>query len=164
MSDNPGYPWDYLYAPPSPPIVGESSNLSNYGDSPLSVNATLSDSSTGDATPPPSEPQFSMDSDRLKRDLDLFYKAFWNMSNPNHVLGRQTIDQIDGLVAQGYLPGGDLLKKLVYVVQNGYICPIDTCNRHIKPYDRLDRAKEHILTDHLGEYIPCTVYGWSVAQ
>jgi len=160
MSDNLGYSWDLLYAPSSPPIVGEPSNSSNYGDSPLSTTTTLSDSSTGDATPFPSKPLFAVDYDRLEINIGLLYKAFWNMSNPNHVHGRQTVDKIVGLVAQGCLPGDDLLGMLVYAVGNRYICSIDTCERHDRPYDRLDRSREHILTYHLGFYIPCTVPRW----
>jgi len=168
MSDNLGYSWDHFYAPSSPPIVAYSSSSSNYGDSPLSATTSLSDEpgpSTGNATPLPFEPPLDLNYNSLtNRDIPRLYRAFPDMSNANHVHARQTLDQIVNQVAQGHLPDKNLLNALIYQVQNGYICSVNTCKRHIQPWARQDRAREHILTDHLGAYFPCIVPEWWVIQ
>jgi hypothetical protein len=70
------------------------------------------------------------------------------------------------LVALGLQPTDSLLKNLVVHAADEYRCPVSTCNRHEQGngWVRLDHARGHFRTEHLGSYFSCRIPGWWVVQ
>jgi len=88
------------------------------------------------------------------RDL---YAAF-----PADHVAREALHVIVSLVQNGIPPNNSLLNALILYDADEFRCSVSTCKRYVKGsgWNRLDRARWHLRTEHLGSYFPCTVMGW----
>jgi hypothetical protein len=159
MFNNQGYSWDQL-VPSSPTIVAGSSGSSNFTDSPTWANSSLAASSPspsgGYAVLPPPVEALAIDYNALiQTHLPLLQQAL-----PNNGIERQTLPLIVNQVYQGFLPEESLLNDMILQSPGSHRCSVISCPRHMQPYSRLDRAREHFRTEHLGAYFPCSWPGW----
>ena len=93
----------------------------------------------------------------LNGQLSGLYAAF----SADHV-AREALQVIASLVQNGIPPNNSLLNTLILYDVNKFRCSVSTCKRYVKGsgWSRLDRARWHLRTEHLGNYFPCTVMGW----
>ena len=166
MDLNPAYPWDHLYSPSPTSLLPTTGFMVPQSQSDSSSWASTS--ITGSPSPSvehamlPLAPSLPTVSPQIVYNpvvghLPTLYNSY--SSNPT---ATQILQSILDLIAQGGQPNNSLVNDLILRDGDHYRCSVSTCRRHGRGrgWTRLDRARDHYRTEHLGGHFLCNQIGW----
>jgi hypothetical protein len=171
MENGPTCSWDDIVPPVPPTSFPTTEYPENFAHAPSNRSRSPSWATTSPANSPapsgmgatvprtrPHPPAASkIDYIALSEHLPTLYAAFEHSTDAT-----QALQEVIELVMQEMQPSNSLIDRLVLYDADEYRCAVSTCERHIEGsgWTRLDRARGHFRTEHLGSHFPCNALGW----